>query len=695
MSLTSAGYFISAALFVILELLLITHWRGRLQGGLLLLVVALTIAWAFASGMAGYHERFFFRSIIFFEILRNILLYSFLLALLRPVYQARHHQVSYRIIQNLVYTISLVILAGTFYINYNLKIYEYTFHIDYRLVLGSILLLSAVGLFLLLELFRNSDNAGREGLRYLFIAALLIFILDFVLYSNALVFGQIDKELWSGRGYLIAVAVPLIALSAQRNPGWSIDVFVSKQLVFHATTMVAVGIYVFLVAIVSYYIQIKSGRWSAAIQVVFLLSAVSLLLFALLSTTLRARTKVFINKHFFNYKYDYREEWSKITRELSRAGEEDGLYITVVNSISSLVMSKGGMLWLQNEHKSSYHIVANTMSAEVIASEPVDGDFARFLLDKDWIIDLRELQNSPQHYQGLDIPPWLMDLHDAWLVIPLRHRDELYGFMVLSRSIMMRKLNWEDRDLLKTASMQAVSYLVFQQASDFLARSEKFAVFHRLSAFIVHDLKNLIAQLDLITRNAEKFKHNPEFVDDAFETVQLASTKMERLLTQLKQGRFSAHAAGSINIQDAMEEVVRNHNTYLPYPQLQCSLKNVRISANHDRFLSVMGHIIKNAQEATEDDGNVRVNVTHNNDTITIKIADDGCGMDKSFIREKLFTPFFTTKGNAGMGVGAYECREFIESLGGNVEVSSIPGKGTEFILNIPAIAVHEERIEA
>jgi putative PEP-CTERM system histidine kinase len=695
MNLVTTGYFISAALFVMLELLLITHWRGRRQGGLLLLVVASIIAWAFASGMAGYHERFFFRSIIFFEVLRNILLYTFLFGLLGSAYQSRQYGFIYRIFHKLIYAVSLVILAATFYINYNLKIDEYTFHIDYRLVLGSVLLMSCIGLILLAELFRKVNPAEREMLKFMFFAIGLIFMSDFLLYSNALLFGHIDKGLWSGRGYLIAIAVPMLTLSAQRNPNWSIDVFISKQLVLHATTLVGIGIYVFLVAIVIYFIDIYGGSRGALIQVAFISLAVLLLLFVLFSSTLRARTKVFINKHFFNYKYDYREEWANITRQLSKANEENSLYITVINSIASLVMSKAGMLWLQNDNNTGYHVVAHTFSTEVTDSEPVDGDFAKYLQDKDWIIDLAELQHHPERYQELVIPQWLLDLQDAWLVIPLRHRDELYGFLILSRSITIRSLNWEDRDLLKTAAMQAVSYLVFQQASDSLARSEKFAVFHRLSAFIVHDLKNLIAQLDLITRNAEKFKHNPDFVDDAFETVQYASNKMGRLLTQLKQGRFSAQAAGNINIQDAMEEVVRSHITYLPYPQLQCSLKNVRISANHDRFLSVLGHIIKNAQEATEDEGYVRINVSCENEMVVIKVADDGCGMDESFIKEKLFTPFFTTKGNAGMGVGVYECREFIESLGGHVEVNSTPGKGTEFILKIPTVTDHEEQIEA
>ena len=199
-------------------------------------------------------------------------------------------------------------------------------------------------------------------------------------------------------------------------------------------------------------------------------------------------------------------------------------------------------------------------------------------------------------------------------------------------------------------------------------------------------MKNLITQLELITRNAEKFKHNPEFVDDAFETVQHATQKMGGLLTQLKQGRFQDHTASLVNIKDAIEEVVRRHHVYLPHPQLQCSLNDVKISANYDRFISIVGHIIKNAQEATKDDGFVKVSATVENNRVMIIVEDNGEGMEEQFIREQLFVPFITTKGNAGMGVGVYECREFVEALGGHIDVVSLPGQGSQFVLNIPVV---------
>jgi signal transduction histidine kinase len=59
--------------------------------------------------------------------------------------------------------------------------------------------------------------------------------------------------------------------------------------------------------------------------------------------------------------------------------------------------------------------------------------------------------------------------------------------------------------------------------------------------------------------------------------------------------------------------------------------------------------------------------------------------MDADFIQNRLFRPFDTTRGNAGMGIGMYEGRDLIRHLGGEVYVQSEPGKGTSISLHLPA----------
>lgn len=684
MDFGSLGYYIASGFFSILVIILVTRWRGRLKGGLLLVAVLSCLLWSLSMGIHGYSEQSFYRYPVFFEALRNIALYVFLLSLLSPAYKAKGQLVIFYSLSSLAYLAALLVLAGAFFINQNMELSGKGFNIDYRTILIGSLSLPVLGLVIIEQLFRNTRPEKRWSTKFLFIGVGLIFIYDVFLYSDALLFSSISRSIWSGRGYVIALSAPLLAVAAARNPKWSLDVFVSRQLVFHTTALIGVGVYLLVMASAGYYIKIYGGNWGGVAQIVFLFLAFLVLLAIFFSGDVRARIKVFISKHFFNYRYDYRDEWLKITRKLSKTGIDSDLNDTVITSIADLVESQGGMLWLLNDDKDAYRCVRRTIFPEVHDQERIGGSLTTLLSEKNWVVDLDEYKLNPGLYKGLDLPEWLRKLDKAWLVIPMIHLKSLIGFLVIAQSRAYRKINWEDRDLLKTASMQASSYLAFQEASESLAKSEKFAVFNRLSAFVVHDLKNLITQLDLVVRNAEKFKNKPEFVDDAFETVQNASLKMGKLLTQLRQGRFEGHAATIINVNITMKEIVSMYEGYLPKPELHCASENIRISANGDRFVSIVGHIVKNAQEATGDDGFIKIDVFCEQDNVVIQIEDNGCGMSEDFIKEKLFSPFITTKGNAGMGVGVYECREFVRANGGEVVVSSSSDKGTVFKLVLP-----------
>jgi signal transduction histidine kinase len=94
-------------------------------------------------------------------------------------------------------------------------------------------------------------------------------------------------------------------------------------------------------------------------------------------------------------------------------------------------------------------------------------------------------------------------------------------------------------------------------------------------------------------------------------------------------------------------------------------------------------HLVQNAQEATPDSGKVEIILKIDDQHIIIEIIDTGCGMDKQFIRERLFKPFDTTKGNAGMGIGVFESREYVRSLGGSLNVESEHGNGTVFRISL------------
>lgn len=108
------------------------------------------------------------------------------------------------------------------------------------------------------------------------------------------------------------------------------------------------------------------------------------------------------------------------------------------------------------------------------------------------------------------------------------------------------------------------------------------------------------------------------------------------------------------------------------------------ITADKERFCNVLSHIIQNAQEATNEEGSVMVESNKEEQYYTIRITDNGIGMSADFIEDRLFKPFDTTKGNSGMGIGAYDAKKLIEQLKGYIDVQSEPGKGSCFTMRIP-----------
>jgi len=366
-----------------------------------------------------------------------------------------------------------------------------------------------------------------------------------------------------------------------------------------------------------------------------------------------------------------------------------------VRALAGLVESPAGLLWRRDGR--AYAPAGGWNLGLPPGQVREDDPLVRFLAGRGWVVDLAELAREPQRYEGLDGPPaWLAAVGRARFVVPLFHHETLAGFVVLAEPRVPLRLDWETRDLLKTAGRQAASYLVLEQAAEALSEARQFEAFNRLAAVVVHDLKNLIAQLELVVRNAERHRGNPEFMADAMATVANAVERMGRLMRQLRSAR--AQAAGEpANLSEAVERAVAARQGARPRPVLEACEPGLWIRADRERLQAVLEHLIQNAQEATPDDGSVRVRLRREGGReAVVEIEDTGCGMSPEFVRERLFKPFDTTKGVTGMGIGAHEAREFARAAGGDVEVDSRPGRGTRFSLRFPLAAVEvAARVEA
>lgn len=682
-AVAAIGYGVAGTGFLVLFLLLATSWRGRFQGAQLMLGVAGSLAWCLSATLNALYLSPGLDFVLAVEVISNLLWIFFLLHLLKPFAAGN------RLYQRLLGYVRLgCLFLGLMMLVMLVDVPDVLAHlrpaeVQREFSLVGQLLFAVLGMALVEQLFRNTPIEQRWGIKYLCFGLGALFVFDFYLYADALLFHRLDASIWSARGYVATMAVPLIGITAARNPDWSLQVFLSRRMVLHSTTLLSAGLYMLLMALAGYYIRLYGGEWGGVLQIAFLFGAIIVLVALLFSGQFRARTKVFFNKHFFSYRYDYREEWLRVIGLLAGERGELPLHERVIWALGEIVESAGGLIWIRSD-KGSFRYRARFNSPHrgepvIESSEPM----VPFLQNQRWVINLDEYRNDPEVYGDLPLPDWVLDNPDAWLIVPLIHDDRLLGFVLLLQPRAPQPINWENLDLLKTVGLQAASYIAFNQAAEALAEARQFEGFNRLSAFVMHDLKNLVAQLSLVAKNAARHKHNPEFIDDAVRTIENAVGKMNRLMAQLKSADITGENR-CVDLVGELRDAVSAKSGGRPKPVLRSEVDSALVMAEPDRLSAVLGHVVQNAQDATPPDGRVEVGLRLSGDQAIVEIRDTGSGMDAEFVKHRLFRPFDSTKGLTGMGIGAYECREVILALGGQVVVESAPGRGTSFRIMLP-----------
>jgi putative PEP-CTERM system histidine kinase len=264
--------------------------------------------------------------------------------------------------------------------------------------------------------------------------------------------------------------------------------------------------------------------------------------------------------------------------------------------------------------------------------------------------------------------------------------------MVLGESRAPRRLDQEDRNLLLTAGRQAASYLAESVALAELLQAKEFETFNRRTTFLVHDLKNLLSQLSLLTANAQRHRDNPEFFDDMVATVDSSAGKMRQLLAQLRPGTpgerpgESGVVTTTIEVTAVLQQLLRSPKLTRVELRAEPGEGGVFVTVDAERFAAILRNLLENAVEAAGAAGEVVVRVAVAENQAVVEVCDTGPGMDPAFIRDELFSPFRTTKGE-GYGIGAFESREFARQAGGRLEVASSSGKGTVMRLILPVAA--------
>ena len=650
-----------------------------------IIAVFCSLIWCSSVLTATKYSYFFFADTLPYETLRNAS-WLFMLAVLLSQQWYNNWTQIFRSKITLLIGLFLALILGIELIPSFLAVFHDQFDVDPRF--ASHVIFAVLGLILVEQLYRSTPLRQRWNLKFLCISLGSLFAVDFLVYSKSLLFSSLDFALWQSRGAINALMTPFLAitLSRLRLNSDTTQLTTPRKTIFYSTILFGCGIYLILMSLAGFYIKQANTEWGESAQTLFIFLAILLLIIPFTSGKLRALTKIYFSKHFFHYSYDYREEWLKISKSLAKLESLEELKGFILTTLTELVESAGGGLWLKNEQGQFFLAAEQNLK---LTPQEIDylhnlDDLPQYLANKQWVIDFFELARAPEVYDDIDLSPWCYEDSQVWLIVPLFHLSRLEAFAVLTQARVPRKLDWEDHDLLKTVGMQLANALALNRASEELANNRQFETYHRLSAFLVHDLKNLVAQISLIVKNAEKHKHNPEFFDDTIDTLKNVVKKMHHIVEQLKQGETSAVASTFVNLVEIVNHIAQQH-LGTPRVQLHSTLDECFVKADKIKLTNILTNLVQNAQDATTGaDGWVKLELTKEQDYAVVKIIDNGIGMDKQFIAERLFKPFDTTKGNAGMGIGAYEARDYILKQAGNIRVDSQPNQGTVFTIQLP-----------
>lgn len=542
-------------------------------------------------------------------------------------------------------------------------------------------MMAATSALVLAHHLYQAAPASRGGIRLVVLTLAAMWGVDLLLFTMQYFHAAWVSSLLVLRGLTMSGAAVLLMLAAHRSGDWTLGV--SRPVAVRALSAVGVVLYAGSTALATSIAGNFAGAYARIAQTAIVFGATAAVLAMLSTPWLRAWTKVKVAKHLFRHRYDYRAEWQRFTDTLGKSDAEsydtaEPLGTRVVRALAELTDSPGGLLLVPNV--GSLEIGASWKWRCSVGSS--DDALVRHLERSGRIIEIDSVRaGTAPDDEITSVPAWLCACADAWAVVPLAHGGTLVGAIVLARPPVDRALDWEDFDLLRVAGRQAASYLAEDRAHAALADAARFDEFNRRFAFILHDIKNLVSQLTLVARNAERHADNPDFRVDMVATLKDSSDRMNALLARLSQH----NAAPSEPLQPVDIAALIERAVVARRGQHRLSVRGAPTQAlgHVARLDQVLSHLIQNGIEASGVDSPIVLATETIDDRVAIDVIDHGCGMTPGFVRDQLFRPFVSSK-PTGFGIGAFEARQLVHAMGGTLEVLSREGEGTRFRILLP-----------
>lgn len=532
----------------------------------------------------------------------------------------------------------------------------------------------------------SSEGSSRWRIKYVIFGVGSILAFFIYLSSQAILFSSISFETIPLTSAVIIIATVMMSIFIVRHRLLDVDVFVSRHVVYNSVTVLIVGIYLLAVGILTQGIKYFNVPFNYFFTTLFVFTSILALVVVLFTTRLRRKTKLFINRHFYKHKYEFRDKWMETIKKISsKTSEED-----VKNTLKEMVLESMGaspvFLWFHDSKKRSF--ISEDEDVPVgLRRLPEDIPFVDYLRDNPIPGFLNNMDVTID--EGEETSGSITGLSNCVLFSPLVAGGEIIGFTIIGPDMSGDPYMEDDLEFLKAVTTQAAVQIKNIRLAEEILEAREVEAFSKMSSFIMHDLKNLTNSLSLISQNARHNMDNPEFQKDAIKTIDGTVKRMTGVIEKLSALPKKIHLMKKeTDIQEMIERIIRNtvppkeKKIGLSYETGPGQIPSVLVDP--EAIEMVVLNIILNAFDAIEKEGFVHISAYLNGKYLKIGVKDDGSGMSEEFMRESLFRPFNTTKAK-GIGIGLFQCKSIVEAHGGEIAVESLVGCGTTFTVKLPA----------
>lgn len=557
-----------------------------------------------------------------------------------------------------------------------------------------------LALFFVEKIFRSITTIQKRVFILYLISTGVISLGSMVVFVRILFYKAIYFEVIQLHSALCGIFFPGILLGLTRYRLWQEKLSIGRGIVYTSFTILFFGIFLFTLGVVASIVRFSGIDFNEFEEFVMLFCLLFIGILTIFSPQMRKAITVLSRKYIYKSKYDYRDQLLRLHRAHQAAGNIHQTIYAFLDNLQYTIIVKHAFVFIRSQNKNSFSPVG-----------PKTAALNRFSLRANSALikafESLEVPAISIHHQNAEIIVAAIESEHALIetmhishLFAIKNEQNLLGVLCIAAG----NHHFDSEDLLIISMFcESIGTALYRDKilTEFI-QQKQFESFNHMSSFFVHDIKNQVATLSLLTKNARTSIHDTSFHPVLLRSLENCSTNLSTLIEKLQKPPQKDQlqllpANCNAVIQKVIDQTVPVLPPTMTIRQQLLPLPNIVIDETALYF--VIKNLVINAIEAIKIEGTITCSSgtisgfinddtyhfcltpsDRENHTLYLMVEDNGPGMTRNFLDNHLFKPFNTTK-DKGIGIGLYQCKSLIESMEGRLLCWSEEGKGSRFCI--------------